>query len=136
MKRSSLALLGGAALGAWVLTRAIRGGYSFAGKVVLISGGSRGLGLVIARQLAKEGARFALLARDKEELARAKADLTSRGAEAFIVTCDLASREQIVAAVNQVVAHFGNVDVLINNAGVIEMGPVDHMNREDFERSL
>ncbi len=136
MKRSSLAVLGGVALGAWALSRAIGSSYSFAGKVVLISGGSRGLGLVIARQLAKEGARIALLARDEEELARAQIDLKGRGAETQTIVCDLTSRDQIAAAVNQVVSRFGRVDVLINNAGIIEVGPLEHMSREDFERSL
>ncbi len=136
MKRSTLALLGGIAFSAWALGRAMRNGYSFAGKIVLISGGSRGLGLVIGRQLAEEGARIALLARDEQELARAKSDLAERGAEVLTVPCDLADREQIGSAANRVVAHFGGIDVLINNAGVIEVGPLEHMTREDFERSL
>ncbi len=136
MKRSSFALLGGVALGGWAVARALRTSYSFAGKVVLISGGSRGLGLVIARQLAAEGARIALLARDENELARAKADLASRGAHVLPIICDLTSRDLIASAIDQTLAHFGAIDVLINNAGVIEVGPLEHMAREDFERSL
>ncbi len=136
MKRSSLALLGGVALGAWALDRAVRSRYSFTGKVVVITGGSRGLGLVLARQLAKEGARIALLARDQDELARAQVDLAARGADVLAVACDLTSRDHIASAIDRIVAHFGGIDVLINNAGVIEVGPVEHMTREDFERSL
>jgi NAD(P)-dependent dehydrogenase (short-subunit alcohol dehydrogenase family) len=136
VKRSSLALAGGAAAGAWVIGRALRGHYSFTSKVVLISGGSRGLALVIARRLADEGARLALLARDEAELRRAKAKLVERGAEVLIVPCDVTVREQIASALNEVMAHFGRIDVLINNAGVIEVGPLNHMTRDDFEKSL
>jgi NAD(P)-dependent dehydrogenase (short-subunit alcohol dehydrogenase family) len=136
MKRHSYALLGGIVLGGWALNRILRNSYSFAGKVAVITGGSRGLGLVIARQLAQEGARIALLARDEEELARARADLAARGADALTIVCDLTSSDQIASAVDRIAAHFGGIDVLINNAGVIEVGPLDHMTREDFERSL
>jgi NAD(P)-dependent dehydrogenase (short-subunit alcohol dehydrogenase family) len=136
MKRFSLALVGGLAVGAWALGRAIRSSYSFAGKAVLISGGSRGLGLVMARQLAAEGARLALLARDEEELVRAKADISARGAEVITIACDLTSRDQVASAVERVIVEFGGIDLLINNAGVIEVGPLEHMTREDFERSL
>src|SRR5438067_6406663 len=136
MKRSQVAALGGLALGAWALGRALRGQYSFAGKIVLISGGSRGLALVMARQLAGEGARLALLARDEDELARARADLEARGAEVLVIPCNLTNRDTIAPALDRIVEHFGGVDVLINNAGMIEVGPLDHMRREDFERSL
>lgn len=129
-------LIGGLALGTWGIFRKLRRRFSFRGKIVLISGGSRGLGLVIARQLAEEGARIALLARDAEELERAKQDLKERGADVLIVACDLAERGQILSAVEAVLAHFGGVDVLINNAGIIEVGPLANITREDFERSL
>jgi NAD(P)-dependent dehydrogenase (short-subunit alcohol dehydrogenase family) len=136
MKRSHLAAIGGIAFGAWAIARSARARFSFAGKVVIISGGSRGLGLVIGRQLADEGARIALLARDQDELARAETDLKSRGAEVLVVPCDLTKRAQIALAVEKIIARFGGVDVLVNNAGVIEVGPLDHMTREDFQRSL
>jgi len=136
MKRSHVVLFTGLAIGAWALARNSRSRFSFAKKVVLISGGSRGLGLVMARQFAREGARIALLARNADELARSKNDLESRGAQVLTAQCDLTDRAQIVSAVETVVAHFGGIDVLINNAGVIEVGPLAHMTREDFERSL
>jgi NAD(P)-dependent dehydrogenase (short-subunit alcohol dehydrogenase family) len=104
--------------------------------VVLITGGSRGLGLVLARQFCAEGARVALLARDPDELARARAELLQRGGEVLNISCDLLDRAQSEAAVEQVVDHFGGLDVLINNAGIIEIGPLEHMRREDFERSM
>jgi NAD(P)-dependent dehydrogenase (short-subunit alcohol dehydrogenase family) len=136
MKSSSLALIGGIAVGGWLVNRSLRSQYSFAGKVVLITGGSRGLGLVIARQLADENARLVLLARDQNELGGASSDLARRGAQVLTIPCDLIIRDQINAAIDRAVSHFGGVDVLINDAGVIEVGPFDHMMREDFERSL
>jgi len=136
MKHSHVVVLASLAVGAWALARNSRSRFSFAKKVVLISGGSRGLGLVLARQLARESARIALLARNADELARAKADLEPRGAEVLTVQCDLTDRAQIASAVETVIAHFGSIDVLINNAGVIEVGPLTHMVRADFERSI
>ena len=137
MKRSHFALVAGVALALWTIARSTsRLRFSFAGKTVVISGGSRGLGLVMARQFAREGARIALLAHNSDELARAKNDLEPRGGQVLTVQCNLTDRAQIASAVETVVAHFGSIDVLINNAGVIEVGPLAHMAREDFERSL
>jgi NAD(P)-dependent dehydrogenase (short-subunit alcohol dehydrogenase family) len=136
MKRSHLTAIAAAAIGAWAIARAARSRFSFADKIVVITGGSRGLGLVIARQLVKEHARLALLARDPDELASARSDLEAHGGDILTLTCDLTDPAQISAAAEKILTHFGGVDVLINNAGVIEVGPLEHMRREDFERSL
>ena len=121
----------------WVIGRAIRRRrYSLWNKVALITGGSRGLGLVLARQICASGGKAALLARDNEELARAKTDLTGRGGKVFTIQCDLIDSGQIRSAVRQTIDHFGRIDILINNAGIIEVGPLEHMTREDFERSM
>jgi NAD(P)-dependent dehydrogenase (short-subunit alcohol dehydrogenase family) len=136
MKRSLLFTLGGLALAGCLLSRVTRRSCSFAGKVVLITGGSRGLGLVLARQLCREGARVALLARDLDELARVREELVRRGGEVLTISCDLLEREQIGAAVHEVIDRFGGLDVVINNAGIIEVGPLEHMRREDFERAM
>jgi NAD(P)-dependent dehydrogenase (short-subunit alcohol dehydrogenase family) len=123
----------------WAIARLIRTqGYSLRDKVVLITGGSRGLGLVLARQICAAGGKVALIARDPEELGRAKADLARRGsaANAFGVQCDLLDTGQIHAAVQQVIDRFGKIDILINSAGIIEVGPLEHMTREDFERAM
>ena len=136
MKRSILLTLGGLGLATWAISRSLRSDFSFAGKVVIITGGSRGLGLTIARQLAAKGGRLALFARDEDELGRACAQLRERGGEAFAVPCDLLDRQQSLGAVQTVLDHFGTIDVLINNAGIIEIGPLENMQRADFEKAM
>ena len=135
MKRTLLTL-GGIGLATWAALRLAGKDFSFAGKVVIITGGSRGLGLAIARHLAKEGARLALLARDENELARACTQLHELGGEALAVPCDLLDRGQSLGAIKTVFDHFGALDVLINNAGIIEVGPLENMRRHDFEKSM
>jgi NAD(P)-dependent dehydrogenase (short-subunit alcohol dehydrogenase family) len=126
----------GAALVATRLSRA-RLGISFENRVVVLTGGSRGLGLVIARILAEEGARLVLLARDLGELERARADLEARGAGGILtLRCDVRRRADVVAAVEAVLDRWRTIDVLINNAGVIQVGPLAHMTHADFENAM
>jgi NAD(P)-dependent dehydrogenase (short-subunit alcohol dehydrogenase family) len=110
--------------------------YDFRGKVVLITGGSRGLGLVLARAFALEGARLAICARDERELERAADELRSRGAEVLGVPCDLTDRSTVQKLVRAVRAHYGRIDVLVNNAGVIQVGPMEEMTVADFEEAM
>lgn len=110
--------------------------YDLRGKVVLITGGSRGLGLVMAREFASHGARLALCARDVQELERARAELARRGVPALIVRCDVTDRGQVEDMVGRVRGHFGRIDVLVNNAGVIEVGPLQHMTLADFDEAM
>jgi NAD(P)-dependent dehydrogenase (short-subunit alcohol dehydrogenase family) len=124
-------------LGAWIGARAVRTArYSLHGKVALITGGSRGLGLVLARHICAQGGSVALIARDPEELARAKTDLAPRGGAVLTIQCDLLDSGQIGAAIRQIIDRFGKIDILINNAGIIEVGPLEHMTREDFEHAM
>jgi len=110
--------------------------YSFSGRAVLITGCSRGLGLVLARQLAMQGARLALLARDRGELSRAETQRRDLGAEVLSLPCDITRQEEVNDAVEQVLHRFAGLDVLINNAGIIQVGPLEHMTISDFEQSL
>src|SRR5205814_10708398 len=89
-----LLTLGRIGLAAWAVSRLLRDDFSFAGKSVLITGGSRGLGLAIARRIVAEGGRVALLARDEDELHRACAELRVLGGEALPLPCDLLDRGQ------------------------------------------
>lgn len=110
--------------------------YSYRGKVVVIAGGSRGLALALARRLSREGARLALLARDEGELNRAREDLRRRNGDALIVKCDVRDRADVENAIRRVTAELGGVDVLINNAGVIQVGPIETMTLEDYQESI
>ncbi len=107
-----------------------------AGKVALITGGSRGLGLVLARELVRKGAMVAICARDELELARAGDQLEAVGADVLALTCDITRPEEIEEALAQVRERLGPVDILINNAGVIQVGPLESMTPEDYDRAL
>jgi short-subunit dehydrogenase len=107
-----------------------------AGRVVLLTGGSRGLGLLLARELAGRGAKLALCGRDEETLERARAELVEKGAEVLAVPCDVSEREQVEELVRRTKERFGRVDVLINNAGTIEVGPAEVMDRADYEEAM
>src|SRR5205807_237057 len=89
---------------------------------VLITGGSRGFGLQMARQFGVEGARVLLAARDQAELDRARDDLRDRGIDASTFACDLTDRVQAERLVEHIVARYGAIDVLINNAGMMRTG--------------
>jgi NAD(P)-dependent dehydrogenase (short-subunit alcohol dehydrogenase family) len=106
------------------------------GRAVLITGGSRGLGLLMARQFVEQGARVAICARDGEELDRAAADLTRRGGDVACIPCDVTDRGQVERTVGDVERHFGRIDVLVNNAGTISVGPMEAMNLGDYEESM
>ena len=106
------------------------------GEVVLITGGSRGLGLALARQFAHEGCRLAICARDREELERARAGLAGDGAEVIAISCDVKKRSEVQQLVQEVTAHFGRIDILITNAGTIQVGPVQSVEVEDFEDAM
>src|SRR5438128_1834574 len=132
-----LVLAGALLFVAWAIARVIRTHrFSLRDSVVLITGGSRGLGLVLARQICAAGGKVALIARDANELGRAKADLARRGGTVLTVQGDLLDAGQIQLAVRQIIDRFGKIDVLINNAGIIEVGPFEHMAREDFECAM
>jgi len=148
MKRTSLVLqmLTGVAVttATYVLTsRRRRGadGKRSGGRVVLITGGSRGLGLALAERFAREGSRLVLTARDMEELTEARNRLLKgrvvRSAEdVLLIPADLTDQTQAVNLVEHAIAHFGRIDVLINNAGVIEVGPVEDQPLEAYRRAM
>ena len=110
--------------------------WNFNRRVVLITGGSRGLGLVLARQFAAEGARLATVARDAAELDRACHELNAAGAEVLGLPCDVRSEASASQAVEAALRHYGRLDVLVNNAGVIQVAPLENMSRQDFEDAM
>jgi NAD(P)-dependent dehydrogenase (short-subunit alcohol dehydrogenase family) len=125
-------------LGAFFTARFIRkrNPYNFEGKVVLITGGSRGLGLAIARKLAAEGAKVAICARDQDEVFRAQAQLENISPEIYGVPSDITDRTQANRMIKAVRERFGDIDVLINNAGIIQIGPYNTMTIEDYEDAM
>lgn len=129
---AAAAALAGAA---WLVRRAQRRA-RVRHKVVLITGGSRGLGLELARQLGARGAKVAICGRDASTLARAVDDLEARGVHVFARTCDVTDRQQVSKFVDEVRTHLGAVDVLINNAGQIDVGPMALFGPEDYESSI
>lgn len=124
---------------ALVASRVVRERHAvdFRGRVAVITGGSRGLGLVLARKLAAQGARLVLLARDQDELDRARRLLEEQHhADVLALRCDIRHKEEVVAAVAQILDARTAIDLLINNAGVIQVGPLEHMQHEDFENAM
>jgi NAD(P)-dependent dehydrogenase (short-subunit alcohol dehydrogenase family) len=128
------ALAGGALLAKSLLSHLFE--YDLNLKTVLITGGSRGLGLVMAREFAREGARLALCARDDEELERARIDLDSFGTDVMVFRCDVRNRQEVADMIAAVTNRFGQIDVLVNNAGVIQVGPIEVMTHEDFDLAM
>ena len=112
--------------------------FDFAGKAVVITGGSRGLGLVLARQLAAEGARLTLVARDAHELRRAAEDIHGRhpAAEVLTVSADIGEPDDAARTIATALERHGRIDVLINNAGIINVGPLDHMELSDYDDAM
>lgn len=128
-----------AGVGAVLVTRAVikrLNEYELAGKVVLITGGSRGLGLVLAREFLREGARVAICARDEEELDRAADELRRFSPAVFATSCDVTEQEEVEEMVKAVRQHFGHIDVLVNNAGIISVGPAEEMTISDYEEAM
>jgi short-subunit dehydrogenase len=112
--------------------------YSYHGKSVVITGGSRGLGFALATELVKEGANVTLLARDRTELLRAKNYLQNNfaGAKVQAFVCDVNEENHIQEAFRRILFRYGTIDVLINNAGSVAAGPFEAMNIEDFNAQM
>ena len=136
---AGLATAAGTAVTAAAVRAVIRGRrrIDLAGKVVLVMGGSRGLGLAIARRFADAGARVAVCARDADELARARHDLAGHAArDVMAVQCDVTDVARVNETVETVARHFGQIDVLVNNAAVIQVGPAQEMTPDDYELAM
>jgi NAD(P)-dependent dehydrogenase (short-subunit alcohol dehydrogenase family) len=131
----TLAALAG---GAYVVKRIIRStrAINLRGRHVLITGGSRGLGLVLARQLAAHRALITILARDDQELERAVMDVASYGGDVMGIPCDVTEPRDVQRAISRAIARRNRLDVLINNAGSITVGPIDHMSIKDFDEAM
>jgi short-subunit dehydrogenase len=105
-------------------------------EVALVTGASRGLGLLLARELARRSCRLVICARDAAELERAARGLRAMGAEVLTVPCDLADEAAPRQLVDAAVGHYGRLDILISNAGIINVGPVQDTKAADYEAAL
>ncbi len=112
--------------------------FAWAGKSVVITGGSRGLGLALARRFVKEGAKVTLLARKLEELNRARQLLAEEfpNANVCTVVCDVTHKDQLAFAFNAAIDNFGVIDAIVNNAGTISVGPFESTTRADYEATM
>ena len=99
--------------------------FDLTGKVALITGGSRGLGLQMAEALGEMGAKLAITARKADELAEAKSHLEAQGIEVLTVVNDLSKFDQIPGLVDTVLKHYGKLDILVNNAGATWGAPAE-----------
>ena len=111
------------------------------GQVVVITGGSRGLGLALAEKFGRAGSRLVLAARSPEELTRARNLLLERRAvgspdDVLLIPADLTDPSQAKSLIDHAIEHFGHIDVLINNAGVIEVGPVENQPLAAYRRAM
>lgn len=112
--------------------------FSWDGKSVFITGGSRGLGLALAREFLSQGAKVAIASRKFDELARAREILLNEypGAEVCTVICDVTKKNELTIALKESIDAFGVLDAIVNNAGAISVGPLESMTRADFEAQM
>jgi len=106
------------------------------GKVALIVGGSRGLGLLLARRFGRRGAKVVLAARSEPELLAAQAELRCQGIDAEIAVADVANEAQASRMVELTVARFGRLDVLVNAASIIQVAPLDALSLGDLRAAM
>jgi NAD(P)-dependent dehydrogenase (short-subunit alcohol dehydrogenase family) len=109
---------------------------SFQGRTVIITGGSRGLGLELARCWGAEGAKLFLCARTADQLSAAVNELRGKGYAAEGFACDVRSVDQVRNFIQRVVDQSGRIDVLVNNAGVIQTAPQKNMMFDDYRDAI
>jgi NAD(P)-dependent dehydrogenase (short-subunit alcohol dehydrogenase family) len=131
MRRATTLLTVGAGVAAAVVARRRRRVDLF-GRVVLVTGAARGLGMLMAREFAARGCTLVICDRAAGELAATRNDLVSRGAEVLAVPCDVTDREQVAALVARTVQTYGSLDILVNNAGIIQVAPMLDLSVDDF----
>ena len=110
--------------------------FDLTGKVAIITGGSRGLGLQMAEALGEMGAKLAITARKADELAEAKAHLEKLGVEVLTITNDLSKFDQIPGLVSAVLERYGRIDILVNNAGATWGAPAEDYPNEAWMKVI
>jgi short-subunit dehydrogenase len=133
------ALIAGGIIGAAVAGRALLSRFNEAdlnGQIALITGATRGLGYLIARELGREGCKLAICARDTDELQNAQYSLAGEGFEVIAVQCDVSDPDQVQEMIDIATGHYGRIDILVNNAGIIQFGPVQSKTKADFQSAM
>ncbi|WP_300435353.1 SDR family oxidoreductase [Christiangramia sp.] len=132
-------ILGGAVVGGLLTARKQNKQKRFLelhNRVVLITGGTRGLGLVMARQLSKAGAKLVICGRDQGDLDGASKELGKLTSDFLGIKCDVTQNPEVKEMVEQIRQHWGEVEVLINNAGIIQVGPMENMQEKDYQQAI
>ena len=153
MNKKSIAILGGitagtlvagaaAGVGALLAGRRIFNqlrdlrGDDISGQSVLITGGSRGLGLALAEEFARQGCSLILTARDEAELQRARERIAKLGATVHTIVCDISQPDHLQRMMDEATRQSGFIDILVNNAGVMAVGPLESQTIEDFQQAM
>jgi short-subunit dehydrogenase len=134
-RTAGLAAAGVAAAGAW-WARSHYAWRALRGQVALVTGGSRGLGFLVAAELARAGCTVAICARDADELEEARRQLAAHGHDVATFACDVGDEADVRATVDAVSQRFGRIDIVVNNAGIIEVAPVEALNVADFHSAM
>jgi NADP-dependent 3-hydroxy acid dehydrogenase YdfG len=106
------------------------------GTVALVTGASSGIGAATATALAAQGAAVALAARRREQLEEVAAAITDEGGTALALECDVTDQDQAAAAVERTVTELGRLDTLVNNAGVMLLGPIAGAPLDEWQRMV
>ena len=109
---------------------------SISGEVAIVTGGSRGFGLELARELGRNGCRLVICARDPLELMRARDALRDEDVQVTTVTCDITSEDAPQLLIDAALEAYGRLDILVNNAGVIQVGPAEQVTFGDIEVAM
>ncbi|HEX9457134.1 MAG TPA: SDR family oxidoreductase [Candidatus Acidoferrum sp.] len=102
----------------------------------MITGGGTGIGRACALQFSREGARVAVAGRRREPLAAVAAEIQAAGGQALSASCDVAKSDQVERTIREVVAQFGALHVLVNNAGILHVGSVEETSEAEWDRLM
>jgi NAD(P)-dependent dehydrogenase (short-subunit alcohol dehydrogenase family) len=110
--------------------------FDLSGKVAVVTGAGKGIGKGIALSLASAGAKIALISRNKEELEETAGEIAVLGSEALVIPFDLTRIAEIPNQINRIVEHFGKIDILINNAGLLIPKSAIEISEDDYDRVM